>query len=131
MLVESYLHNTYIYTYIHTYSCILKANYYKCLTGYAWETEIVSCLAWNIRFNNSKKTDPQLILAGDPEQLGPIVRSSAALAGGLGISFLERLLKTESVYGKVRQSVCHVRNKHVDSVSCLFFFFHSSFTFLT
>lgn len=73
--------------------------------GHAWESEIVSSFVGNIRFD--KKTDPQLILAGDPQQLGPIVRSAAALAGGLGISFLERLLKTETVYGKVQKSCGH------------------------
>jgi hypothetical protein len=33
----------------------------------------------------------RLVLAGDPKQLGPVLRSPAALEGGLGLSFLERL----------------------------------------
>ena len=80
---------------------VVKLQHTCTTTGHAWESEIVSSFVGNIRFD--KKTDPQLILAGDPEQLGPIVRSSAALAGGLGVSLLERLLKTEAVYGKVRE----------------------------
>ncbi|XP_015251753.1 PREDICTED: putative helicase mov-10-B.1 [Cyprinodon variegatus] len=34
----------------------------------------------------------QLVLAGDPKQLGPIIRSSHALQSGLGLSLLERLM---------------------------------------
>ncbi|TMW61943.1 hypothetical protein Poli38472_009436 [Pythium oligandrum] len=33
-----------------------------------------------------------LILAGDPQQLGPVIKSPAASEGGLGISLLERLV---------------------------------------
>lgn len=33
------------------------------------------------------------VLSGDPKQLGPVVRSGAAAEVGLGISFLERLMK--------------------------------------
>lgn len=33
-----------------------------------------------------------LILAGDPQQLGPVIKSTAAANGGLGISLLERLV---------------------------------------
>ena len=34
----------------------------------------------------------QLILAGDPKQLGPVLRSPVALKCGLQISLLERLM---------------------------------------
>lgn len=42
----------------------------------------------------------QLILAGDPQQLGPIVRGDAVddEHGGLSISLLERLIKTHPAY---------------------------------
>uniref|UniRef100_A0A1A7WDM5 RNA helicase n=2 Tax=Iconisemion striatum TaxID=60296 RepID=A0A1A7WDM5_9TELE len=37
----------------------------------------------------------QLVLAGDPKQLGPIIRSSRAMQHGLGLSLLERLMQQE------------------------------------
>ncbi|KAJ1310105.1 hypothetical protein OPQ81_006853 [Rhizoctonia solani] len=36
-----------------------------------------------------------IVLSGDPRQLGPIVRSPIALQLGLGLSYLERLMNTE------------------------------------
>ncbi|XP_027128317.1 RNA helicase Mov10l1 isoform X2 [Larimichthys crocea] len=36
--------------------------------------------------------DGQMVLAGDPRQLGPIVKSKLAAAFGLGVSLLERLM---------------------------------------
>ncbi len=41
----------------------------------------------------------QLILAGDPKQLGPILRSPIALKFGLQLSLLERLM-ANPVYGR-------------------------------
>ncbi|XP_075130272.1 RNA helicase Mov10l1 [Leptodactylus fuscus] len=47
----------------------------------------------------------QIILAGDPMQLGPVIKSKVALSYGLGISLLERLmalpiyLRDEETYG--------------------------------
>ena len=43
----------------------------------------------------SKENEAQIILAGDPMQLGPVLQSSAAEHCGLGQSFLERLSRTE------------------------------------
>ncbi|KAI9452273.1 hypothetical protein F5148DRAFT_1236722 [Russula earlei] len=40
-----------------------------------------------------------VVLAGDPKQLRPIVKSPAASKAGLGISYLERLLFMREVYG--------------------------------
>ncbi|XP_076124950.1 putative helicase mov-10-B.1 [Alosa pseudoharengus] len=42
----------------------------------------------------------QLVLAGDPEQLGPILRSPLALRHGLGLSLLERLMRDCPLYQK-------------------------------
>ncbi|KAJ8370334.1 hypothetical protein SKAU_G00103620 [Synaphobranchus kaupii] len=42
----------------------------------------------------------QLVLAGDPQQLGPILRSPLAIQHGLGLSLLERLMKHNPLYKK-------------------------------
>ncbi|XP_070704660.1 putative helicase mov-10-B.1 [Pempheris klunzingeri] len=42
----------------------------------------------------------QLVLAGDPKQLGPILRSPLALQYGLGLSLLERLMGHNALYQK-------------------------------
>ncbi|XP_073707601.1 putative helicase mov-10-B.1 isoform X2 [Garra rufa] len=42
----------------------------------------------------------QLVLAGDPKQLGPVLRSPMAQLHGLGQSFLERLMKHNTLYQK-------------------------------
>ena len=40
-------------------------------------------------------SEGQLVLAGDPQQLGPVLRSSLAIEHGLQVSLLERLMKRE------------------------------------
>jgi helicase MOV-10 len=40
-----------------------------------------------------------VILAGDPHQLGPVIKSSSASDAGLGKSFLERLMLISNIYG--------------------------------
>jgi helicase MOV-10 len=40
-----------------------------------------------------------VILAGDPNELGPIIKSATAARAGLGKSYLERLMLIDSVYG--------------------------------
>ncbi|NXQ88794.1 M10L1 helicase, partial [Nyctibius grandis] len=42
----------------------------------------------------------QLVLAGDPQQLGPILRSPLAIEHGLGVSLLERLMLHNPLYEK-------------------------------
>ncbi|XP_072540773.1 putative helicase mov-10-B.1 [Salminus brasiliensis] len=44
----------------------------------------------------------QLVLAGDPQQLGPILRSPLAQQHGLGLSLLERLMTQNSLYQKAQ-----------------------------
>lgn len=46
----------------------------------------------------------QLVLAGDPKQLGPILRSPLASQFGLGLSLLERLMKHNALYQKSSDS---------------------------
>lgn len=41
-----------------------------------------------------------VVLSGDPKQLGPIIRSSVARILGLETSFIERLMKRE-VYDEI------------------------------
>ena len=45
-----------------------------------------------------------IILAGDPHQLGPVIKSSTASTAGLGRSYLERLMRIGQVYGLDTQS---------------------------
>jgi helicase MOV-10 len=40
-----------------------------------------------------------VILGGDPNQLGPVIKSSAAAGAGLRKSYLQRLLRIDQVYG--------------------------------
>ena len=44
------------------------------------------------------KQGGQLVLAGDPKQLGPVLRSSIALKHGLQTSLLERLMSNSDCY---------------------------------
>ena len=43
--------------------------------------------------------DTNIILAGDPNQLGPVIKSSPASQAGLGKSYLERLMSIFKIYG--------------------------------
>mmetsp|Transcript_2545 Transcript_2545/g.4761 ORF Transcript_2545/g.4761 Transcript_2545/m.4761 type:complete len:1100 (-) Transcript_2545:102-3401(-) len=66
--------------------------------GHAIEPEILSCIA-KIAKTESSLSPPAVVLAGDPKQLGPVVRNEIAKSFGLEQSMLERLSKRE-VYGK-------------------------------
>uniref|UniRef100_A0A665TPU4 RNA helicase n=1 Tax=Echeneis naucrates TaxID=173247 RepID=A0A665TPU4_ECHNA len=46
----------------------------------------------------------QFVLAGDPKQLGPIIRSPHAQQHGLGLSLLERLMTSNTLYQKSTES---------------------------
>uniref|UniRef100_A0A673H7T0 RNA helicase n=1 Tax=Sinocyclocheilus rhinocerous TaxID=307959 RepID=A0A673H7T0_9TELE len=63
--------------------------------GHAVEPETVISVAGLL----NAKTG-QLVLAGDPKQLGPILRSPFAIKYGLGLSLLERLMTQNELYQK-------------------------------
>jgi len=49
-----------------------------------------------------------IILSGDPKQLGPIVRSDLALSMKLGISYLDRLCETQIYDGSQMSGITYV-----------------------
>ncbi|KAK6470412.1 putative helicase mov-10-B.1 isoform X1 [Huso huso] len=63
--------------------------------GHAVEPECIIPVAGLLN-----KDQGQLVLAGDPKQLGPILRSPLAIRHGLGVSLLERLMTQNSLYQK-------------------------------
>ncbi|NWU92314.1 SDE3 helicase, partial [Upupa epops] len=70
--------------------------------GQAVEPESVVAIA-GLLSTMDEKTNPnggQLVLAGDPQQLGPVLRSPLAIEHGLGTSLLERLMLHNPLYQK-------------------------------
>uniref|UniRef100_A0A3Q3WQ27 RNA helicase n=1 Tax=Mola mola TaxID=94237 RepID=A0A3Q3WQ27_MOLML len=63
--------------------------------GHAVETECLVPLAGLLHAESG-----QVVLAGDPKQLGPILRSPFALKYGMGLSLLERLMNDFPLYQK-------------------------------
>ncbi|XP_065103211.1 putative helicase mov-10-B.1 [Paramisgurnus dabryanus] len=63
--------------------------------GHAVEPETIISVAGLLNAE-----DGQLVLAGDPKQLGPILRSPFAIKYGLGLSLLERLMTKNDLYQK-------------------------------
>lgn len=59
-----------------------------------------SCLPGLMEVKESGDPGAQLVLAGDPRQLGPVLRSPLAQKHGLGYSLLERLLTYNALYKK-------------------------------
>ena len=78
----------------------IKKGFFKAIfideCGHGWEPEVVSSFAGLIDTAN----DGIIVIAGDPKQLGPIVRSTTAIKGGLDISYLERLITTCPIYAR-------------------------------
>ena len=60
-------------------------------------------------------SETNVILAGDPKQLGPIVHSGVADALGLGVSYLDRLMDRE-VYRLDTGTGKTCDNYHIDSI---------------
>ncbi|KAG8450883.1 hypothetical protein GDO86_003231 [Hymenochirus boettgeri] len=71
--------------------------------GHAVEPECVTAIAGILDVVDEKGNvhGGQLVLAGDPKQLGPILRSPVAIEHGLGVSLLERLMTQNELYKKV------------------------------
>ncbi|KAM6295143.1 LOW QUALITY PROTEIN: helicase MOV-10 [Aegotheles albertisi] len=70
--------------------------------GQAVETESAVAIA-GLLSAMDQETNPnggQLVLAGDPKQLGPVLRSPLAIEHGLGTSLLERLMLHNPLYEK-------------------------------
>ncbi|KAM5180413.1 helicase MOV-10 [Mantella aurantiaca] len=65
-------------------------------SGHAVEPECVTAVAGILDVMKGG----QLVLAGDPKQLGPVLRSPLAIEHGLGMSLLERLMTQNPLYGK-------------------------------
>ncbi|XP_041638997.1 putative helicase mov-10-B.1 isoform X2 [Cheilinus undulatus] len=75
--------------------------------GQAAESECVIAIAGLLSAGEG-----QLVLAGDPKQLGPIIRSRLALEHGLGLSLLERLMTQNDLY-KERKETGHFDSRFV------------------
>ncbi|XP_063300399.1 helicase MOV-10 [Pelobates fuscus] len=71
-------------------------------SGHAVEPECVTAIAGilDVMNPNYNVNGGQLVLAGDPKQLGPVLRSPIAIENGLGMSLLERLMTENSLYQK-------------------------------
>ncbi|NWY03235.1 SDE3 helicase, partial [Nothoprocta ornata] len=70
--------------------------------GHAAEPESVVAVAGLLAAMDpeSNPGGGQLVLAGDPQQLGPVLRSPLASQHGLGTSLLERLMRHNALYAK-------------------------------
>ncbi|KAM9147737.1 helicase MOV-10 [Pangshura tecta] len=71
-------------------------------SGHAVEPECLVAIA-GILTTMDRETNTnggQLVLAGDPKQLGPVLRSPLAIEHGLEVSLLERLMLHNSLYQK-------------------------------
>ncbi|XP_071484918.1 putative helicase MOV-10 [Diadema antillarum] len=66
--------------------------------GHATEPEALIALAGLLSPNNP--LGGQVVLAGDPKQLGPVLRSPNAIEHGLSLSYLERLMTLCPVYSR-------------------------------
>lgn len=71
--------------------------------GHATEPEVISVATSLMDFtsgNNGPEQQQQIILAGDPKQLGPVITSQMCKIFGMSVSFLERLMGRREVYGR-------------------------------
>ncbi|XP_029419843.1 helicase MOV-10 isoform X4 [Nannospalax galili] len=68
--------------------------------GHCMEPESLVAIAGLMDVKETGNPGGQLVLAGDPRQLGPVLRSPLAQKYGLSYSLLERLLTYNSLYKK-------------------------------
>nr|XP_012322017.1 putative helicase MOV-10 isoform X4 [Aotus nancymaae] len=68
--------------------------------GHCMEPESLVAIAGLMEVKETGDPGGQLVLAGDPRQLGPVLRSPLTQKHGLGYSLLERLLTYNSLYKK-------------------------------
>jgi helicase MOV-10 len=67
--------------------------------GHATEPEVMGVVATVLKAHG--KNPGQLILAGDSNQLGPVITSAVCKNFGMGVSYMERLVKTSPAYSDV------------------------------
>eukprot|EP00984_Skeletonema_dohrnii_P009401 scaffold3604_cov83-Skeletonema_dohrnii-CCMP3373.AAC.4 len=72
--------------------------------GHEIEASAIGCLASVTKYSQS--SPPVIVLAGDPQQLGPIIRSDMAKKFGLEKSLLERCSERE----------CYSRSEECDDL---------------
>ncbi|XP_037682285.1 helicase MOV-10 isoform X2 [Choloepus didactylus] len=68
--------------------------------GHCMEPESLVAIAGLMEVKKTDNPGGQLVLAGDPRQLGPVLRSPLTQKHGLGHSLLERLLTYNTLYKK-------------------------------
>jgi helicase MOV-10 len=68
--------------------------------GHCMEPESLVAIAGLMEVKETGNPGGQLVLAGDPRQLGPVLRSPLAQKHGLGYSLMERLLTYNTLYKK-------------------------------
>ncbi|XP_075415581.1 helicase MOV-10 [Tenrec ecaudatus] len=68
--------------------------------GHSMEPESLVAIAGLMEVKEAGEPGGQLVLAGDPRQLGPVLRSPLTQKHGLSHSLLERLLSYNSLYKK-------------------------------
>ncbi|KAM4872954.1 helicase MOV-10 isoform 1-T2 [Thomomys bottae] len=68
--------------------------------GHCMEPESLVAIAGLMEVKETGNPGGQLVLAGDPRQLGPVLRSPLTQKYGLGYSLLERLLTYNTLYKK-------------------------------
>lgn len=66
--------------------------------GHAPEPESLIAIAGIMEVNPTLRAGGQVVIAGDPKQLGPILRSPLAIKYGLDISLLERFMENCDLY---------------------------------